>query len=51
MQNEEMKDKCVLCGKDTEYEKSVHIDFREHYIEGSGQLCKECFELIYGKRH
>ena len=41
------KDKCVCCGKETEYYKDTHIDFREHYIEGSGQLCKECHKRIY----
>lgn len=37
-----MKDKCVICGKETPYDVSTHIDFRLNYIEGSGQLCGEC---------
>jgi hypothetical protein len=32
-------DKCVICGKDTPYLMSTHIDFREGYIEGAGQCC------------
>jgi hypothetical protein len=32
-------DKCVLCGKETPYTKSTHIDLREGYVEGAGQGC------------
>jgi len=39
----EEKDKCVLCHKETPYDKNTHIDLREHYVEGLGQLCKECW--------
>lgn len=46
--SEEM-DKCVFCNKDTEYSKDIHIDERLHYIEGAGQLCKECYDKIYNK--
>jgi hypothetical protein len=38
-------DTCVLCGKETEYPKKLHIDYRMHYIEGAGQLCEECFNF------
>lgn len=38
------KDKCVLCGKETEYCKDMNVDFRKHYIRGVGQLCPECFK-------
>ncbi len=40
-------DKCVSCNKDTGIPKNAHVDSREHYIEGAGQLCKECFKEIY----
>ena len=32
---------CVSCGKPTE-------DDPEYYVDGGGQLCRECFERIYG---
>lgn len=32
-------DKCVICGKDTPYLISTHIDLREGYFEGAGQGC------------
>ena len=40
-------DPCVSCGTDTKVPKSRHIDQRPHYVEGSGQLCVECFNKIY----
>ena len=42
-----MKDNCVLCGEQTPYEKTEHIDNRYHYVEGAGQLCKECYNETY----
>lgn len=39
---------CVLCGKKTDTLKSQHIDLRNYYVEGGGQLCYNCatsFEL------
>ena len=39
-------DKCVSCGKETPYSKYTHIDERYYYVEGAGQLCKECFLLV-----
>lgn len=43
-----MKDTCVLCGEETEYDETVHIDFRVYYIEGCGQLCRPCGEKTEG---
>lgn len=39
-----MKDKCVICGEETIYNITDHIDIRMGYVEGAGQLCMECFE-------
>ena len=48
MKNKEpKKDKCVSCGIETRYDEFDHIDFRNFYIEGAGQLCAECFNDIY----
>lgn len=41
------KDKCVLCGKESPYNITTHIDLRIGYIEGGGQGCfqpKKCFD-------
>jgi hypothetical protein len=32
-------DKCVICGKDTPYDETTHIDYRINYIQGMGQTC------------
>ena len=37
------KDKCVMCGEKTPYDNYTHVDLREHYVEGAGQLCSECW--------
>jgi recombinational DNA repair protein (RecF pathway) len=43
---EEM-DNCVNCGEKTNYPKNMNIDYRNYYIEGAGQLCKNCYDKIY----
>jgi hypothetical protein len=47
-------EKCILCDNETSIDKSTHIDYRYYYVEGVGQLCKECWkntfpeeELVY----
>jgi hypothetical protein len=39
-----MKDPCVICGKESSYEFSTHIDERYGYVEGVGQLCRSCYK-------
>lgn len=43
-----LTDLCVCCGKDTGIPKETHLDFREFYVEGAGQLCRECGESLAG---
>jgi hypothetical protein len=45
-----MKDKCVNCKRETLYNKEEHVDYRLGYIEGVGQLCLDCWEVIYGNK-
>lgn len=43
-----MKEKCVNCGEETEYDISTPIEFRRNYIgDGAGQLCQKCAKKIY----
>jgi hypothetical protein len=37
------KDHCVLCGVETPYDETTHVDIRLGYIEGAGQLCSACW--------
>ena len=38
-ENKDSYDKCVICGKETPYLRSTHIDMRVGYVEGGGQGC------------
>jgi len=40
-------EKCILCEADTPYNKDTHIDVRNYYVEGAGQLCKSCYDKTY----
>ena len=42
------KDKCNLCNDDSPYDKTEPISERIGYIEGSGQMCLDCYEKVYG---
>jgi len=44
-------EKCVDCGLDTGYSINDHVDSRENYVEGGGQLCSKCFIEVYKKLH
>lgn len=35
-----------LVYEETETSKTAHIDLRYGYIEGVGQLCRECFSKL-----
>lgn len=35
-------EKCVICNIETKYDTNDHIDSRDYYIEGLGQLCYTC---------
>lgn len=41
---------CVSCWIDTKVLRNLHVDFREHYVEGVGQLCKECWDVVFYKQ-
>ena len=43
-----MKNTCVRCGKETEYEINSPVTLRRYYVEGSGQLCPLCYQELYG---
>lgn len=45
------KETCVLCGCVVDVDVSIHIDFRNFYVEGCGQLCENCYEKTYGGEH
>ena len=42
-----MKELCIRCGRPTPYDIHTPVTSRLYYIEGSGQLCEQCFSLLY----
>lgn len=38
---------CVACGEPTNVPKDLDISLRNYYIEGSGQLCYDCYIFTY----
>ena len=40
-------DKCVCCGKDSGVPCGTPIAERKYYIQGSGQLCGDCYLELY----
>jgi len=40
---EDIYEDCIMCGKKTTTLKTAHVDFRYGYVEGAGQLCRECY--------
>ena len=43
-----MIEKCIRCGRETPYSIETPISSRQFYIDGSGQLCEECWNALYG---
>lgn len=44
------KEKCVMCNTETNEYIHTNIDYRFYYVEGAGQLCKECYENVYDNK-
>ena len=42
-----MKELCIRCSIETPYDTSTPIALRRYYVEGSGQLCEQCFYELY----
>ncbi len=43
-------EECVVCHKKLNIDKNTHISQREHYIVGTGQLCRDCYLKFFDKR-
>lgn len=47
MTDGEQYEECVNCKVETYVPKALDIGWRHHYIEGVGQLCYECWHILY----
>lgn len=45
----EVTETCTSCGEETPYMIDTPIELRNHYVEGGGQLCEQCYNKIYGE--
>lgn len=43
-------DLCVVCKADTSIRTDCPVEHRMYYVEGGGQLCKECYEASFSKK-
>lgn len=43
-------EKCVLCKIETKTPINLHVDLRQHYVIGMGELCDVCYEKYISKR-
>lgn len=50
LNNKVEKEKCVMCGTETDVPVSMHVDVRKNYVEGAGQLCPACYGDLYDTR-
>lgn len=48
--NEDKMEICTRCGKATDVPRNLDIDLRKNYVEGIGQLCGLCYNLIYNNK-
>ena len=48
--NESPFERYVICGKLTTVRKETHIDFRDNYEIGFGQMCYECHKRSTGEK-
>ena len=42
------REKCITCKSETPYHLSTDIEYRSHYVEGAGQMCKDCWDDLCG---
>lgn len=42
-----MREQCIRCGVETPYHPNTPITLRRYFVEGSGQLCEQCYFALY----
>lgn len=50
LRGRDVKERCVRCSKETEYDVNTPITVRRYFVEGSGQLCEQCYFTLYPVR-
>lgn len=47
----DLYEECISCKIITHTPKSLDVSQRLYYIEGVGQMCRECWETLYPIEH
>lgn len=47
--SEVKKENCILCGKETGVPVNMPVDYRDGYVDCTGQLCKDCDKKLSSK--
>ena len=42
-------ERCVVCGAMTDVPQFLPIENRSCYVEGCGQICRQCYRKLYVK--
>lgn len=48
---EQLYESCISCKEITGTPKVLDIQKRLYYLEGAGQMCRECWETLYPTQH
>lgn len=43
-------ERCACCGRTTDIPENMPVSKRKFYIEGGGQLCRDCYYELYGPK-
>lgn len=44
---EELYERCISCKELTGIPKTLDIQERLYYVEGAGQMCRDCWDVLY----
>lgn len=47
---EELYEQCISCKELTGTPKTLDIKKRSYYVEGAGQMCRDCWEALYPQK-
>ncbi len=42
-------ERCIPCGRTTDIPLSLSVDLWDCCVEGSGQLCRDCWQRVCGR--
>ncbi|MBR1634146.1 MAG: hypothetical protein IJ682_03685 [Lachnospiraceae bacterium] len=46
--SEKKTEHCVICHRAVDISRDMPVEQRKNYYEGVGQICDNCWDMIYG---